>query len=219
MSDDDDRIEASLRRVFAPPDLSALQARLEAAAAHRDEATPIRPRARWIAAIGTAAAAVAVLLLVRRDDPAPVPPTITAEPIVPDAGRAIGLRLAQLHALGPALPRPDDADCLADPPLAESCTGQAPRLDPGDALEVLGECGAPGGPRCDPDDVPTTRLIHLRHRDGAELLVCIEPRHVDPHPSLPADAELAIFRRELGAFVAYEVTPLPEPHALDRLVP
>lgn len=223
MNDDGDRIEASLRRVFAPPDLSALQARIEAAAARRSEAVPVRRRP--IIALGAAAAAVAVLLLARRDEPAAVPPTTTAaEPVAPgtspkDAGRAVGLRLAQLHATGPALPRPDDADCFADPPPADACAGGVPRLEPGDDLEVLGECGAPGGPPCDRDDIPTARLVHLRHRDGAELLVCIAPRHADPQPSLPADAGLTIFRRELGAFVAYEVTPLPEPHALARLTP
>lgn len=215
MSDDGDRIEAALRRVFAPPDLSALQARLEAVAMRRSKAS-VRRR---IAAMGAAAAAVAVLLLARGDEPAAVPPMAAAEPVAPDPGRAVGLRLAQLHADGPALPRPDDADCFADPPPADACADGVPRLEPSDDLEVLGECGAPGGPPCDRDDIPAARLLHLRHRDGAELLVCIAPRHADPQPSLPADAGLTIFRRELGAFVAYEVTPLPEPHALARLAP
>lgn len=216
MSDDGDRIEAALRRVYAPPDLSALQARIEAEAARRSAAPG---RRLPIVAMGAAAAAVAVLLLARRDEPAAAPTTTAAEPVAQDPGRALGLRLAQLHADGPALPQPDDGDCLAEPPPTDACADGIPRLEPSDELEVLGECGAPGGPPCDTDDLPPVRLVHLRHRDGAELLVCIAPRHADPRPSLPADAGLAIFRREVGAFVAYEVTPLPEPHALPRLAP
>ncbi|MBK8239360.1 MAG: hypothetical protein IPK74_27875 [Deltaproteobacteria bacterium] len=217
MTDEGDRIEDSLRRLFAPPDLASLQARVEAAAARGAVIAPAPRRTRAIVAAVAAIAVAAVLALTLRPDPDPAPTTSVGG--ASDIGRTIGLRLAQLHAAGPALPRPDDVNRLAELPADPSCTDAHPRLEPGDALEVLGECGAPSGPPCDRERLPCAHLVHLRDRIGAELLLCIEPRDTDPRPSLPSDADLSIFRRELGADVAYEVTPLPEPHALPQLVP
>lgn len=216
MIDEGDPIETSLRRQFAPPDLSALQARIEAAAAQRAVIAPARRRTRAIVAVGVAAAVAAVLALTLRPRTDPTPAEVD---VTPDRGRAIGLRLAQVHAQGPALPRPSDVDCLADPPPEPACSDAHPRLESSDALEVLGECGAAERPPCDRDRLPCAHLVHLRDRIGAELLLCIELRDADPRPTLPDDAELSIFRRELGDYVAYEVTPLSEPHALARLVP
>ncbi|MBX7081399.1 MAG: hypothetical protein K1X88_19515 [Nannocystaceae bacterium] len=218
---DDDRIEASLRRAFAPPDLTALHRRVAEAAARAEASAPTRSSTPWIAAAAFAAAAAAVLLLLRRDDAVPqVPDVAQVQHVAPDPGRSVGLRLAQLHAHAPALPTRTDGACLAEPPPAPgACVGDGPRFDPGDELEPLGECGGPGGPACDRATIPTPRLIHVRDRSGAELLVCIAPLQADPRPSLPDDAGLSIFRRELGGFVAYEITPLSEPLALARLVP
>jgi hypothetical protein len=86
-----------------------------------------------------------------------------------------------------------------------------------DLVDVIGECGARGGPSCDGYDVPATRLLHLRLRDGGtEVLVCVERQGLDPQPVLPRDAGLNLFRRQLGEFVLYEITPLAAPHVLDR---
>lgn len=225
MSDEPDLapIDASLRRMFVVPDLAALCAKVDVAAAEgaRVAAPPPRQgRSRWIAAAAIAVAATAVLVLARRDtEEVVVPPTIAPVARVDiEAREARGVLLAELYAQGPTLPRSDDDACLGTTPPPDACTGDTPqpRLAVGEVLEVLGECGAPGGPGC--DRMPGTHLVHLRDTDGAEVLVCIESRHADPQPVIPEGSELTIFRRELGAFVLYEVTPLTGPRALDRFV-
>jgi hypothetical protein len=56
-------------------------------------------------------------------------------------------------------------------------------------------------------------MVHVRW-EGTDVLVCVLPRELDPQPVLPVDAGLSVFRRELGGYVLYEVTPLAEPRAL-----
>jgi hypothetical protein len=222
MTDERDPIDASLRRLFAPPDLTMLHARIDAAAAERSRV--VRPRHRrgvWIVvATATAAAAAAIVLSSGDRRPAPHgrdadhgPPTEIA------ARQHAGAQLATFYAQGPDLPRPDDGSCNSPPPAPASCTDDAPQpsLPTFDLVDVIGECGARGGPSCDGYDVPAARLLHLRLRDGGtEVLVCVEPQGLDPQPVLPRDAGLNLFRRQLGEFVLYEITPLAAPHVLEH---
>ena len=52
---------------------------------------------------------------------------------------------------------------------------------------------------------------------GPHVIVCIEPPWADPEPQLPADSRYNIFRRTLGDYVLYEVTPLDTPRAVDSI--
>ncbi len=229
MSDERDPVDASLRRLFAPPDLGGLQAKIAAAAAAaalapvepQREASPRRRRVWGTTIAATAAAAAAALLLSTRVQHSAAVFEPAADPIVaPVFGprEQAGAQLARFYVSGTALARLDDADCLGAPPIPEACDGSAPepRLAPSDALEVIGECGALGGPTCDGYDLPAARLVQLRVRpQGPRLLVCVEPRDADPRPLLPDDSGLQLFRRELGAFILYEVTPLSDSLALE----
>lgn len=223
MTDERDPIDASLRRLFAPPDLTMLHARIDAAAAERSPV--VRPRHRrgaWIVIATATAAAAAAIVLSSVDRPA-APRGRDADhgqPTEIAARQHAGTQLATFYAHGPELPRADDGSCNSPPPPAPpSCTDDAPQpsLPTFDLVDVIGECGARGGPSCDGYDVPAARLLRLRLRDdGTEVLVCIEPQGLDPRPMLPRDAGLNLFRRQLGEFVLYEITPLATPHVLEH---
>lgn len=209
MSDERDAIDESLRRAFAVPDLSALQVRIEAATRR----APPRATRRWIAVAAIAAAAVAVLVLASRHER--VDDVEVARPDDIAARRRAGDQLVALHTKMPTLARPDDGNCL-DPAPPDACRGDHPVLAQNDELELLGECGAPGGAPCTDFDVPLARVVQLRDSVGTELLVYIDRGATDPRPLLPEDSALRIFRRELGAYVLYEVTPLDAAVAIDR---
>lgn len=222
MTDERDPIDASLRRLFAPPDLTVLHARIDAAAAERSRAVrPRRRRALWIG-VATATAAAAAAIVLSSGDRRPTPHGRDADhgpPTEIAARHHAGAQLARFYAQGPDLPRADDGSCNSPPPAPASCTDDAPQpsLPTLDLVDVIGECGARGRPSCDGYDVPAARLLHLRLRDGGtEVLVCIEPQGLDPQPVLPLDAGLNLFRKQLGEFVLYEVTPLAAPHVLDH---
>lgn len=209
MSDERDAIDESLRRAFAVPDLAALQLRVDAAVRDRRP-----PRTPWLAAAAIAVAAAAVLVLARgSEEPSDASPAVATDDRA--ARRRAGDQLVALHATSPKLPRPDDAGCL-EPTPPDACTGAFPVLAPSDDFEVLGECGAPSGESCTSFDIPFARVMQLRDGVGTELLVYIDRRDADPRPLLADDGPLRIFRRELGAFVLYEVSPLDAAQAIDR---
>lgn len=225
MSDERDPIDASLQRLFAPPDFGALQAKIDAAAAELPPIARARDRhTLWISLAAVAAAAAAVIFFSGRGDRSTAlegRDTDRAVPAVIAARQHAGAQLARFYAQGPDLPRLDDGSCNGPLPAPASCVGDAPEpaLDADDLVDVIGECGARGGPSCDGYDVPAARLVHLRLRpDGPDVLVCVEPRELDPQPMLPDDAGLNIFRRDLGEFILYEITPLAEPRALDHFL-
>lgn len=210
----DDAIDESLRRSFAVPDLSALQQAIDDAAGRASPiAKPVARRRIAMVVAAAAAAAVLVVVIAQRDRGAA---SDRSTPTELDPHRHLGNALARLHAEMPTLPRPHDVGCVENTPPDDACNGELPTLAPSDELELLGECGAPGGVECARFGVPVARLVHLRDRNGAEILVCIERRDADPRPTLADDAALRIFRRELGAFVLYEVTPLDAALAIDR---
>jgi hypothetical protein len=145
--------------------------------------------------LAVAAAAVLVLYLSSSTEPPP-----------PDPGRQLGAQLVAFYDHGPELGRADGGNCFAE--------GIEPTFVPDDSVEVRGECGSMLTPAC--EGIAAARMLQLRLRPaGPEVLVCVEPLAKDPHPVLPADSELHLHRRVLGEFVLYEITPLPEPRALE----
>lgn len=212
MNDDRDPIDASLRRTFAVPDLSALQARIEAMAADPSARAMTAPRRRVAVLAALAAAAVVVVLARGRATPDDGRDPVAIAEL--DARRAAGTELLRLRRAGATLPQPDDLGPTAS---ASACDDDAgPTLaDPGD-LVLLGRCGG-ATESCGGALPPGARVLHLRRgSDDVDLAIYIVARHDDPHPLVPDDADARIFRTELGAFVIYEVTPLAEPIALDR---
>lgn len=126
-----------------------------------------------------------------------------------------------LHGGGYETAIPDGADCSAQvEPAPPSCQVEpgAPALPPSPDLALLWECGGMSGIDCAAHDLPAQRLLVVRHLpDGPNVIVCIEPPDKDPRPELPGGSDLNIFRRTLGDYVLYEVTPQAEPAVVDRL--
>lgn len=58
-------------------------------------------------------------------------------------------------------------------------------------------------------------MILLAEVESQPVVVFIDRLAADSRPALPADSGLRLFRREVGALVLYEVTPLNEPRVLD----
>ena len=223
MTDDPrlDRIEASLRRSFSPPDLSALLDRIDAAAAstpdrNLDELTARRRRRRLAMAAVAAAAAVVLLWLARTGEP---PGPEEATQVASTSPRhAFGAELVRFVNQRP-LPAPGSVSCTGPSPAPDSCLAPQPWLPATGRVQVLGECGAIGGPACGPSGLSSRSGLQLRVLPvGPRVLVCMDLLIDDPRPLLPADSRLYLFRRVLGGYVMYEVTPLPAPQALDLFV-
>ena len=58
-------------------------------------------------------------------------------------------------------------------------------------------------------------LTVLKTRSGnTPILILIDARSADPKPAAQPDGPLQLYRRDLGLFVIYEISPLPEPKCL-----
>ncbi|MEM6997174.1 MAG: hypothetical protein AAF721_42105 [Myxococcota bacterium] len=225
MKDDRDPIDEALRAHFAPPSLDALNERI-AAAAEGETAEPRAPRRPgWPGGLAVAVAAAALLAwALRLGTPPPdgAPPRTTSPGTMADPSgprHVAGLQLTTFLADGAALP-PVDVDCsavLAAPPNCDG-TEDAPQWTGTPSLQLLGECGGATGIDCAAHDLPAQRalVVHLAEQ-GADVIVCIEPPWADPKPLLPEGSGYNIFRRTLGAYVLYEITPLPHAVAVDQL--
>ena len=90
---------------------------------------------------------------------------------------------------------------------------------PGLPVEQVGECGGRTNTTCDAFDLPADRALLVTLSTGERAIVCIERPWTDPKPELPPDSGYNIFRRELGDYILYEITPrsAPEAAALVRL--
>ena len=227
-------IEASLRRQFEPPSLEALEQRVAQAAGEARE-TPEEsgthvvsmptssPAPTWRRTVGLAMAVAAAIVLVWWLGSRPHPIGSPASPDVTDGSPEIAMasRLgagkqldAFLHAAR-ELP-PMDADCamIEAPPSCDG-TEQQPQLQPDLEVRLLGECGGATGIACADHDLPAQRAMLVRlEPSGADAIICIEPPWADPKPILPDGSTYNIFRRQLGTYVLYEVTPLSAPQAL-----
>lgn len=232
-------IEASLRRQLAPPSLDALGDRIAAAAAaigedaadiglepalrrvagddsaldSADANATDAPAARRRVGVGVllaavAAAAAIVFLLAPPRAPETGPEIATATTTHQVAGRQLEqfLRSAAYRED----PAPDEANCVAD--LGE------PVLPPSPDLRVVWECGGSTGIDCAAHDLPARRMMVVQLMPaGPDVIVCIEPQWADPAPELPAGSGYNIFRRTLGGYVLYEITPLDTPRAVDTI--
>ena len=209
-------IEESLRRSFAPPDLSKLETKIDAACA--SVSTPVvdelaaRRRKLLVTAGAVVAAALAVSIWWARRDPSPE----KGEVVAASPRQEFGANLA-MYVSDRKLPSAGDMSCVAAPKPPEGCVDDnlKPSLPATDRIEVLGECGMSGGPNCKHSSLLASAGLQLRIRPaGRQFFVCMDLLAQDPRPLLPTGSDLRLFRRELGDYVIYEVTPLSEPHAL-----
>ncbi len=213
-------VEESLRRSFAPPDLSALEASIDAAArdqAARDQAPVVdelAPRRRQIilVAVVAAAAAALALLLLRPSNTKPQPQVAKTTP-----RHEFGANLAQFVSDRqlPAVVSETSCRAVRRPPT--NCVDDTvkPWLPANDRVEVLAECGAPEGPTCASSGLQAGTGIQLRMLPaGPRFLVCMDPVAKDRQPLLPESSGLNLFRRQLGNYVIYEITPLSKPQTL-----
>jgi hypothetical protein len=225
----DARLDAALRRLFAPPDksdgadgiggLGRPAARPEAAR----RATP------WATLPAAAAAALLVWLFVRREDPAATrsePPSgaparhATLPPVGPleecRAGEPSAVRAPDLTALyramdacqrEPALLACDDEDQLAE--TLGTTYGEEVRIRPGAAALLRGPFSSPEWPTgtilTGQADQQTAVLVAESH----ETLACCLSVQV------PEDSGLRFFTWRLGDLVLTEITPLEEPRFLE----
>ncbi len=214
-------VEESLRRSFAPPDLSALEAKIDAAA-RAAEPTPApdqlaaRRRKLLLAAVAVAAAAAVFVLLIARADEG-FSPREQTQVASPSPRQTFGANLA-MFVSDRQLPSPDDLSCLGARRPPDICVGphSKPWLPASSQVQVLGECGTAEGPACEPSGLLAGTGLQLRIvSTGARVFVCMDLLSRDPRPLLPEDSGLQLFRRVLGDYVMYEVTPLSEPHVLE----
>lgn len=230
-------IAASLRRQFSPPDLEHAIARVVAAASDAervivapsvDEPAPKSSRRRGVAGLVVAFAAAAALVLAlgpwrpdvesRTQAESSNDPTTVA--LAPSPAQLAGRQLADFLKHGNTLPG-DPGSCSVEqaPP---DCRGaeDGPRLRSTPNALLMGECGGTTGVDCASHDLPAQRAMLVRLMpSGTHVILCIEPPWADPHPRLPDDSEYEIFRRSVGGYVLYEVTPLDQPRAMDYLEP
>ena len=221
-------IEASLRRQFEPPSLEALEQRIAEAAESaeaEDSGTHVVPlpatrptSSSWRRSVGLTMAVAAAIVLAWWIGSRP-PPSTTPEgtPQIAMASRlAAGEQLDTFLNAARALP-PMDANCVADAPPSCEGTEQQPQLQPDLEVRLLGECGGATGIACADHDLPAQRAMLVQlEPSGAEAIICIEPPWADPKPVLPEGSDYNIFRRQVGTYVLYEVTPLSAPQALSH---
>ena len=221
-------VEASLRRQFEPPSLEALEQRIANAADERrqgaatdrvgaaDASQAGQSWGRWVGlAVAVAATALLAWWIGGRSSTVPSLPLAPEPEPIAMTSRLAGDQLDSFLRSARALP-PTDANCAAveAPPSCDGTEPQ-PQLLPGLEGRVLGECGGATGVPCAEHDLPAQRAMVVKlEPGGAEAIVCIEPPWADPKPVLPEGSRYNIFRRELGTYVLYEVTPLPKPLAL-----
>jgi hypothetical protein len=217
-------IEGSLRRQFAPPSLDGLNEQIARAAAEHarheqhEPATLARPRASWRRPVAAALVVAAAAALIWVLGPSP---KRSADPLPQLVAHTSAQALAgrQLHDFlrtNTALPIYTDCAAIEPPTDCQSHVAQVVTFAP--ELRIAGECGGTTGIECADHGLPARRAILVQlEPSGASVIVCIEAASADPRPVLPTNSEYNIFRRTLGDYVLYEVTPLPQPMALDLI--
>jgi len=199
---DDDRLDAELRKAFAPPVAAtfAEQARVAIAAPPVVRAVPRRP---WFLLVAAAAVIAAALLFFER---APRGPEGHDRH---ELGRMWAV--AYEHALADGFGQ--GACCTPDVDLAKVCEERfATRLGLGAAsrVKLLGcYCGSEPVGGC---------MALLARSNGEPIAVYVLPCDRDPRPTLPADSALHLERREVGRLVLYALSKTPMPRALDDFV-
>lgn len=185
-------------------------------------------RGRWIVAAAFLAAAAVVLLIARPWDEGTTPSTSppVAPPIAPPIARTqdplevvppttserAGYQLDGFLRRGDVMATLDACGPL-EPPEVCSTEADYPHLPPGLPVTQLGECGGGAKTSCAEVDLPADRALLVQLSTGDRAIVCIEHPWTDPKPTLPPGSRYNIFRRELGEYILYEITPLSEPEA------
>lgn len=193
----DSRVDAALRRAFAPPPLTAAIAEVHARAA-RSELRRGRRRPLLVLAI---AAAVILAFLLR---PAPEPPARAS-----DAAAMSGLWVAAYHhAVERGFDTPQCCDSSCD--LRSKCHDLfGARLDVAAAIGV-DMCGAYCG--------PAGGAAALLARWGEEpVCLFVLPRARAPAIASGDLAGLRLYRREVGDLVVFELSRLPLPRVLPQV--
>ncbi|MCX4246544.1 hypothetical protein [Paraliomyxa miuraensis] len=236
-------IDDSLRRQFAPPSLDGLNDRIAAIAASMGEAEPRdaaqgvdplplssratsreppgedRSRALVLVAFAVAAALVLVFSWPRGGGPA-TQGTHDSALAVATPSQVAGKQLHDFLRAARYPSPPGDMDCALEQPPSPSCSAAegTPTLVANLGMQLVWECGGLTGVSCQAHELPAQRLMVVQLLPaGPDVLVCIEPPWADPQPELPDDTDYRIFRRTLGSYVLYEVTPLDEPRVLSHV--
>jgi hypothetical protein len=218
----DQRIDAALRRRFAPPPgLETLAAR----------ALPRRARRLpWLALAASAAATLAVWLLVHRAaderrEPAQELAAVATLPELtfcrlvgplregqPEPGRVHSPDLARIyHAMDACQRDASDAACGTGDRLAERLSatyGQPLVLRPESAGRLHGPFGS--------DEWPTATIVTGTSDDRTAVLVADRDATMAccVRMQLPEDSGLRFFTSQVGDIVLTEITPLSEPRLL-----
>lgn len=191
----DDRIDAALRRRFAPPPAHAITA-----------AAGVPPRVRWgvrLALVAAALLLLALFLAVRRDAVRhehrhDVEPTALPALWVAAYHDAVGRGFAS-------------SCCDADDDLRSQCRAlfsAALDLDPSRGVELCGAyCGLPAG---------GAAAILARCGDEPACVFVLPRARAERVPTGPFGG-LHVHRRELGELVVFEVTRLQEAGVLPHL--
>lgn len=193
----DDRLDAALRRAFAPPPFGATIAEIQARAARSPA-----PRVLRRTLLGLAAAAVvAVAWLLSRDDPSP--PSRSD-----DAPLSTLWVAAYHHAIERGFDVPQCCDSACD--LRTRCQDLfAARLDVAAAtgIDLCGTyCGPAGG------------AAALLTRAGDDpVCVFVLPRARAPEVEARELGGLHLHRRDVGDLVVFELSRLPEPRVLPQV--
>lgn len=184
---------------------------------------PAEPGGRWWVAAAFVAAAALVLIIARpwaseppANAPAKPPIAKTDDPqevIPPTMSERAGHQLDGFLDRGDSMAATDACGPLEPPEVCNTDAGGYPHLPHGLAVTQLGECGGTTGTMCDEFDLPADRALLVQLSTGERAIVCIEHPWTDPKPKLPPDSRYNIFRRELGEYILYEITPQSEPEA------
>jgi hypothetical protein len=179
------RIDASLKRMFAPP---ASASRLRVASRARED------RAGAVAWIAAAALIAGVSLLGT---------WLFGSDSLPRA-KSTG---SALYALAlRTRPELDVVACNAEAPLSPRNDACALESSPRVALDPT----ARDVRRLEPAPSPTAVVLAFDALEPPSV-VWIERREKDPRPRFDANDRCRAFRREIGPFVVYEISPASEP--------
>ena len=200
------RIDASLRRLFAPPDVEAvLERALQAQATARPKRRPLR---RILIGAGVGLAAVIALLAIGVsqwwwDDPAKWPyGRLLKEP---QSARVV-YRYAEGHDFAPAW------DCESDQQLAAAFwqrlgTPLVLMADVPSNVEARGLMFA--------NMISRNSTVMCAVVDGKGVLTVVDKAGRGRPPQVPAWSKLHVFEKTIGGLELYELTPWDHPAMLD----
>lgn len=190
-----ERVESSLQRSFAVPDIRAPLP---------PDSRPLQPSGRrWPQFLAGAISAAAVLL-------------IWLQPWSNhDAVMRTAVGRSWLTVCGqPETPAPQSG-CVSSNQVPDYVKALAPDLP---SPLVWNSCDGVRFRRgVEPEPLNGLRVLELVVLPQTEVYLFVVPASADPRPALPKDSDWRLFRKDCGALVLYELTPLAEPHGLQCL--